>query len=453
MLLAFTVTNFASFADETTLDLQQRSFTTLHPKNNDWVDVTSRIAGIFGPNASGKSNLIRPLGLITGAVAESLRDSMFVFPLRNPHVLHAESDTRFEVEYTRNKVRYRWILILDNNGVVEESLEASETSAWRVVFHRERDEITFGRSAKIPAAAARGISEMLKPWVLVFSAWGTVKTRGPYYAAVEFWQDVTTLDLGDQTPEAHQRRARYHHDLLDKLSVPEWLVLGTELLQSADTGITGVKVDEREAPPGLAEAIQKVNEIARRILDGEEVPEELLTGSETKTDTTLVARSLRFTHDAGESEFELPEAAESAGTLEWLNVIVPLLSTLATGGVAVVDELGGSLHSSLVQYAISLFLDPTINDRGAQLIFTSQVLLLLDTRSIAPIPRDGLWFVEKDKAESTLVCLDDFSVRSNHNPLHRYLSGRYAALPVPRPLSPAKIRKLRSILLNGSAEN
>ena len=109
MLLSFTVENYRSFAHETTLDMQSPKFQTLRPRENEsWNDLVLKRAAIFGANASGKTNIIKPLGILHKAIASSIRDEDLVKDLYDPHKLYKDDPTTFITEYEYEDVRYRW---------------------------------------------------------------------------------------------------------------------------------------------------------------------------------------------------------------------------------------------------------------------------------------------------------------------------------------------------------
>ena len=100
MLLSFTVENYRSFAHETTLDMQSPKFQTLRPRENEsWNDLVLKRAAIFGANASGKTNIIKPLGILRNAIASSIQDEDLVKSLYNPHKLYKDDPTTFITEY------------------------------------------------------------------------------------------------------------------------------------------------------------------------------------------------------------------------------------------------------------------------------------------------------------------------------------------------------------------
>ena len=91
---------------------------------------------------------------------------------------------------------------------------------------------------------------------------------------------------------------------------------------------------------------------------------------------------------------------------------------------------------------ITCFTDPSINQHGAQLIFTTHNTNVIEHIDKLSLSTQSIWFMEKSQnGESTLFSLADFPNHADANYERRYLSGRYGALPS---LSPAKLRGLVS---------
>ena len=98
----------------------------------------------------------------------------------------------------------------------------------------------------------------------------------------------------------------------------------------------------------------------------------------------------------------------------------------------VIDELDASLHTDLVLRLVSLFTDPRINTKGAQLLATTHDTNLLSSDILR---RDQIWFTEKDREGATrLFPLTDFRTRRQDNIERGYLDGRFGAVPYLAPL-------------------
>lgn len=132
MILDFYVENFGSFKEEGGFSFILPSMTTQAPvEGKSWGDVTSRAVGIFGPNASGKTTLLRALGTLVNAIA---------YPgasLYNPYKLNlgVENDcTRYTINFTRGSERYVYIVSASAKGIAEETLYAYKRSHKRLLF-------------------------------------------------------------------------------------------------------------------------------------------------------------------------------------------------------------------------------------------------------------------------------------------------------------------------------
>ena len=158
---------------------------------------------------------------------------------------------------------------------------------------------------------------------------------------------------------------------------------------------------------------------------------------EMKKDNRYFFSDTITTHDKYNENFEKVgsislsmEQDESHGTQKFFYLSGPILNALQNGLALVIDELDSRLHTNLIIKIISLFNDPQINTRNAQLIFNSH-----DTRvlSIKKFRRDQIWFIEKNRyGASKLYSLADFNsneIRKNAVYEDKYLEGRFGAVP------------------------
>ena len=419
MLLSFTVENYRSFAHETTLDMQSPKFQTLRPRENEsWNDLVLKRAAIFGANASGKTNIIKPLGILRNAIASSIRNEDLVKSLYNPHKLYKDDPTTFITEYEYEDVRYRWTLVLDKTGIVEENLYANAKRIWQLIFERERDTIVFGKGAQIPNAAQENINQFLKPTALCFSAWSTIKNAGRFIGAVYWWKDkvLPPIHVSDSDREAR-------HSWVMKLASKNlnWLELLKHMMTAADVGITDVSVKEEALTERLREILMDL-EIAQTEISGNTTLGRFLD--------EYRQRYIEFHHEGESDGFVLKEEDESRGTQVWIDSIFPALYALYHGALLIVDELDSSLHPTLLREFIHYFQDEEINTQGAQLIFTTHDLTLLGNHPTEALDRNEVWFVEKQQSISELIALSEYSPRDNHNIEKRYLQGVFGAVPI-----------------------
>ena len=110
-----------------------------------------------------------------------------------------------------------------------------------------------------------------------------------------------------------------------------------------------------------------------------------------------------------------------------------LLGCLHKGSLVIADEMDAKLHPKLLRYIIGLFTDPSINTKGAQLIFTSHDM---STMKPSVFRRDEIWFSALNKnSASKLYSLVEFrkdngaKVRNDETYDKQYIEGRYGADP------------------------
>lgn len=129
----------------------------------------------------------------------------------------------------------------------------------------------------------------------------------------------------------------------------------------------------------------------------------------------------------------IPLEEESDGTLKMFSLFSVLQDTLETGGVLCIDELNARLHPLLVRSFLITFLNPEINTKHAQVVFTSHDTWQLSNNLLR---RDEIWFTEKlEDGVTTLYSLADFvdedgaKIRKDESYEKNYLLGKYGAIP------------------------
>ena len=389
MLVQFRVENHRSLRDEQTLSLAAATDKTdAHVLRVDGLgEAIVPVVGIYGANASGKSNVLAALGFLRGAVVESQRQWDVEDTPHDPFRLSRKVNepSLYEVDVVVDGVRFRYGFQLSASRVEEEWLFAWPHGRKAMWFEREGDRFEFGKTlhgenevirnltrpnSLFLSAAAQNNHPALSPIVRYFAAWlfsglggGAMLGRG---------HDMTLFEQLDALSTSGERTSLLH------------------LLQAADTGILDVRVD-----PGLV-------------------------------------RRVELRHRSAEEDHSwLPLLMESAGTIALLALAPDIIHVLRTGGLLCVDELEASLHPSLALSVVRLFNDPEHNRRNAQLVFTTHDTNLLGTTVGEPVlRRDQIWFTEKDDGGGThLYPLTDFHPRKEENLERGYLQGRYGAVP------------------------
>jgi len=350
------------------------------------------VAAIYGPNASGKSNVLDALDWLSAAVGQSLRQWAERVP-RRPFRFGDGPTTpsTFDVEMMIGEVRYHYRLEVDDTSVLFEGLYSYPERRRRVLF--ERDET--GLSLRRGLSALSGTRDLLTPTTLALSA------------ALRFdEQEVCSFGRALAGISALSRRVS------DRVASRPTIgaVMTSQLFEDGDA-TTGPSIEERNIALGMLR-------LADLGIDDVEITD----------DGFGPAQRLRLVHFASGQRLPFEIAEESAGTRTWFALIGPVLSALRTGQVLLFDEIDASLHPRLSAYLLGLFQAPDTNPHGAQLIFTTH-----DTSLLGHLNRDEVWLTEKgDDGATRLTALAEFSgdkVRRSTNLERAYLQGRFGAVP------------------------
>lgn len=122
---------------------------------------------------------------------------------------------------------------------------------------------------------------------------------------------------------------------------------------------------------------------------------------------------------------------ESSGTKKLFDLagLLLIIFKLPISVCLIIDEIDSNFHPSLLIKLIELFNNPKINLSKSQLLFTSH-----DTNLMSPsiMRRDQFYFTEKNEDDSTkLYSLADLKgIRNDADFAKQYLAGFYGALPI-----------------------
>lgn len=387
MLLRFEAANHRSVLEPVELSMiavdedrpSARSFDLLNEQ-------VLTVAGIYGPNASGKSNVLEAFAWLSAAVERSLRSWEEAVP-RDPFKFAdgPQLPSIYEVEMMSDDVRYAYRLEVTDSEVLSESLVSYPKRQPRTLFEREGMEISFRRGLENTA----GTRELLTPTTLALSA--IMRFSEP--EVLPFGRDLRNVlglrvrsrsywSAAPTTDSIFQDDVRTPQDIRDR---------ALALLRFADFGIDDVQVDEESS-------------------------------------TKAQDRRLSLLHRTAKQQVPFDFKDESEGTRTWFRLIGPALYALNQGRILLFDEIDASLHPGLSARLLDLFQDPATNPRGAQLIFTTH-----DTSLLNYLNRDEVWLTEKGgNGATTLTALAEFGgdkVRRSLNLEKAYLQGRFGAVP------------------------
>lgn len=371
-------------------------------------------AGVFGANASGKSNLLEAMDDMRHHVLHSFRSGEPGGRIpRWPFRLDEQSKhepSRYEADIVLAGVQHEYGYIIDDELVVEEWAYRRPKGRSALLFHRVADTVEFGAIDKPRSRAARDI---LRPNALYLSTAATA--AHPQLTPLRDW---FAHNMGYATAVSRPWRQVLTAEMLDDERDRQAVL---KLLWAADLGITDAK--KRTPDPAMQERLQR----AVRILAGaeDEPPESASLEMQELASVSLL-------HSGSTSDIEFEAGEESLGTLVWFGLVGPVLRALESGSVLLVDELDASLHPDLVRRLVQLFQQPQTNPNAAQLVFNSHDPALMGDSSVDRLlGRDQIWFTEKMHDGGThLFPLAELGPRKNEAVAKRYMEGRYGARPI-----------------------
>ncbi len=423
MLLQFTVGNFRSFKEKATLSLEATGDNWLEDENVAIVGERRLVkaAGIYGANASGKSNFLHAMAVFSDWVQKSSKDVqageriLQVVPFR----LHTDTESApsfFEIVFLHGDVRYRYGFEATFERVVSEWLFSQKDSIRETrLFTRDQGRIT----VLTPFKEGKGLEKRTRANALFLSV--AAQFNGEIAGGILKW-------MGEFRDVSSIEDAPYMRYTADRLKETEYAPLIHELIKKADTGIEELRrvvLPSADAVELIARG-EKPAEVRSGSITADELRTRLLSGD-------LSAYSIRTFHRrygpardvAGRVEFNL-HTDKSGGTQRFVALTGPFLFTLRHGSTLFVDELEARLHPLLTRALVSLFNSPA-NTKKAQLIFATHDEGLLDPKRIR---RDQVWFVEKDDlGASRLYSLAEFKVRKEARFAKEYLLGQFGAVP------------------------
>ena len=399
MILNFSVENYKIFKQRTTLSMMA-TYDNSHPNNVIQIEERQlkvlKTLSIYGANASGKTKFIEALQLMSNIVRGSLMNLPGSQLYYAPFIYDEESSgrpTSFEVDFIHDSKRYIYGFSYDRKRIVEEHLYLLPGGKKKVIFERNEQEFRFNTDKKIQNENSKRVRENV-----LFVSIGAQFNHIPSVDVVSWFDRELFVLTGD---------------LLD-FSIGNLM----DVMEKNDQFNKLVKKALSIADFGISDIYDK-NKGAERKYVVSAVPSTMVP----------VVTDIWVEHKVGNRKVELQLDSESSGTLRFMGIIGHVISSLLYGKTVVVDELDLSFHTDICQWILGLFLDPEENRNGAQLIFNTHDVGLLDQEILR---RDQVWFTSKDWGtyEATLTRLSDYKgVRKDLDIRRAYLNGSFGSKP------------------------
>lgn len=394
MLHSLSVENFFSIAERQELDLWIPENTPDLGCFRDSQSIPSKrlplVVGIYGPNASGKSTVLRALTAAIQFVRESFSiapDSPI--PLFNPYASNSwwDKPSKIRAEYDgrlpdgKRAMPFRYELHIGHqpnqfgNEVVYEGLFFAPKGKFRAIFEREKQQFRFGKEFGISSSDSRVTS--IRPNASVISTLAQFNHK----FSIEFLRSLTAL--ASNIFELSRRNVGLENALAFYAQHPDFLKRLNNELSRLDLGLEEMKIFAGNPGP-----------IAT------------------------------FKHSGLDCDIVL--AQESMGTKSFIEMFPLLQLVLDMGGLAVIDELDTDIHPLLLPEIFRWFYDAKRNPKGGQLLFTAHNPAILDE-----LEKEQVFFTEKRSGKPTQLygARDIKGLRREPSLMKKYLSGELGAVP------------------------
>lgn len=419
MLIEFSVSNYRSFRERQTLSmvaaprLRKRENVFKPELTGEKFPDLLKVAVIYGPNASGKSNLLKALDVIPKIAYRepSTRDvPLPIAPFRFDASL-ADQPSVFELHFIHAGIRYQFNLAATSERIVGEKLVAFPKGRESMLY--ERQHTTQGESYSFGTQLKTGLSvELLTVWQkltpprLLFIAQAVANSSedtNPLKAPFEWLKEssYSLLNGMDSMALAAQRLAGKNELHAESIA---------SFLREVDVPISNIRIEAVETPE------TRLNALAG------------LTSKEGQSASSVTTKNKTIlTHKTALGEADLSYEDESDGTKNLIGFWLPWITkTLSQDRdrLLVVDELDSSLHPKIVASLVEKHIN---SETTSQLIFTTHDTHLMDAKLLR---RDQFWITERDINGATkLRSIHDFEGRDSEDIEKRYYEGRYRGLP------------------------
>lgn len=436
MLIRFVVNNVFSFGEQREFNMlpNVRLKTLAHHKYKPQGLELLKMTSIYGPNAAGKSNLVKALALMDDFVRDetpitSIRKSLFKFRI------DGEEKQSFAIEFIQKEIPFYYALEIDRNILTSEKLYISSLGNGddRLLFERttgadKKTNVVFNsdfeKDEKSQILKQVLLEDFIKPDKSIL---GLLSKRDNIHLVnvkVAYDWFINTLQIIEPQSSPIALALRIEQG-------PHFKKYTEDMMKTLDVGVTSIVSEKRDLNEFLEDHKEEFEGIVKSIEDS---PSKMIgaknyRGEElifVKEEDKYFVKQLKLEHTGkGDKKINFELGEESDGTLRLLN-LAPSFQSLATKTkVYIFDEIERSIHPSLVKELIRKFSED--NETKGQLIFTTHESNLLDQELFR---QDEIWFAEKDKNGSTdLYSLSSFKEHKTIDIRKGYLNGRYGAIP------------------------
>ena len=432
MLIRFAVENFLSFKDRQIFSMVAAKHTRHHEHIAD-VEGKRILKGsfLFGANASGKSNFIKAVGFAKKIVYSGLSgldrkyfrlDSSCVSKPGSFHFdIYANGNFYsygFAFSYVDNTIVSEWLYKVTGNSelcIFERVLEDGRTKINTDAKYNEDNQYRFKIYGEDVNRGKTFLKEIAEKEIINSQEFRAFKDVWNWFGSlIVIFPD---MHLGPSSLRDLASDDRFHN-----------------LLQSLDTGIKSISIEEQSLNKILSDVPDEVKENFLNYLKGMLKRDgrkgaNVIIGDDIYSfemkNNELVAFKQLMNHGNPSELFSFND--ESDGTRRLFDLL-PFVTNIQGSGVILIDEIDRSFHTKLIIRFIELFFSNT-KDLEMQLIATLHDVNVMD---LDLVRQDEIWFIYRDEVTgaSNMYSLNKFQIRFDKKVIKDYLLGRFGSIPM-----------------------
>lgn len=420
MLIAFSIKNWKSFRDEVSFTMEasrERNHSGTVAKFKKFGLNLLPVTGIFGPNASGKSNFVKALSFLQNLIVDPTRNFMSSEPygFRLDPSTKAEP-TEFAIDIMLQNGIYSYAIFFNRQKILEEKLIFQNTRTEKILFERKDERLTIGEPLKkdVSENALKFLTPFLRKNYPALNLLGAANINK--VVPVFNWFSDSLKIIRSDSP------------FISRLEKEETSV--EENLYGFGTGICSIKAVPFSQPLSknfehVARSLSKDSSMT--ILDPKEGAIRI---SHTASGGFKVEKLFAIHEDCRGEEELFSFTDESAGVKRLFDLINTLDKSNSSDDpiTFVIDDIDRSLHPKLTSSLIAQFLEGWDELSRKQLIFTAHDVQLIDEDLLR---RDEFWICDRaSDGSTTLYPVTDFKDLGAKKDLQTtYLQGRLGGLP------------------------
>lgn len=421
MLISFSVENWMSFRDNSTLCMlaseETKHIDTVPTISNHEINVLP-IAIIYGGNASGKTSLFKALYFMQWFIVN--RSTQLDSPIEvEPFLLWEQHDsrpTRFDIELLINDELYKFSFSVSRFEVLEERLIKIENNEGELVLYKRVKNKINSPKRLDPTLQLIANTTPRNQLFLTTSVFAQATSFKPIY---DWFKDTLELISPDATFIPTELFFDKENSFYNAIS---------QKLVELDTNIAALEGKQISLDALPRTLVQEIKSDPRETLRFQYNKERYIASKNAEELQIKKLITLHTREDGRSIEFET--SMESDGSKRIIDLLPAFceLEKKNSNKVYFIDEIDRSLHHLLTRNLIQSYLKSCTHDSRSQLLITSHDLLMLDTNLFRD---DEIWLIERDAGGvSGLASLIEYNEPSSgKNRVQRYLQGKYGGVP------------------------